>query len=113
MFFGLLPVTEILFFVGMIASWLYISLGIISLKPANDLKNNKITNIHHQLTVSDNHLDPEKHFHFSDYQNQGISEKIIKIPNSNLTIEQVTNSSGDNYIFLKPQLLDGRSPPIA
>jgi hypothetical protein len=50
MFFGLLPVTEILLFIGMIASWFYLSIGVIGMKLEKTGNLNEDLSVNHQQT---------------------------------------------------------------
>jgi hypothetical protein len=117
MFFGLLPVSEILLFVGMLASWLYLSIGIISLKQANT------EDIHNSLSIDQNQKiiaitndEPQSDYHvnyhfFSKVHQADVSNAIKLISFSSFCVFKFLKPVGPySYLIEKPT--PGRAPPF-
>jgi hypothetical protein len=116
MFFGLLPITDVLLFIGMTASWLYLSIGIISLRPVNtedvynhlsfDQKQNTIV-LANDKPQGDFHVN----YHCFSKIHQADVPKVVEFSGFSPVCVSIFIELVDPYFYLKGKPSPGRAPP--
>jgi hypothetical protein len=114
MFLGLLPVTEIIIFIGMIASWFYLSIGIIGLKTekteATDFNHISLDCLSQQNGIDNNNL--LYNCNIIDYSNLTAietNECKLKIPTLHVCLSV---NPVKPYHHLVTFSKEGRAPPV-
>ena len=116
MFFGLLPVTDILLFIGMIASWFYLSIGVIGMKLEKAEKLNENLPVNHQQTkvIADDTSHIDYQFILNSYYKDNHAVEPIKISLYQWSTDYVLMfpiplGSYENVII---KYKSGRAPPV-